>query len=77
MSRGTIWAGVVVVLAAGVAVGFLFGVAEAIAVVVGSVLVSVVSAWSYLKGSEIARDTDEYREQLISRRRSPKRESDS
>lgn len=72
MSRRIIWAGVAVVIVAGIAVGYLFGPAEAIAVVVCSVLLSVISAWSYIKGNEAARDTDEYREQLISRRRPPK-----
>lgn len=43
-------------------------------VVVCSVLLSVISAWSYIKGNEAARDTAEYREQLISRRRPPKPE---
>jgi membrane protein implicated in regulation of membrane protease activity len=76
MSRRIIWTGVAVVIAAGIVVGYLFGPAEAIAVVVCSVLLSAISAWSYIKGNETARDTDEYREQLISKRR-PKRESDS
>jgi membrane protein implicated in regulation of membrane protease activity len=76
MSRSIIWAGIAVVIAAGVAAGYLFGPTEAIAVVVCAILLSAVSVWSYIQGNETARDTDEYREQLISKRR-PKRESDS
>jgi hypothetical protein len=72
MSRRIIWTGVAVVILVGIAVGYFFGPTEAIAVVVCSVLLSITSAWFYLKGNETARDTDEYREQLISRRRPPK-----
>ncbi|MBT2515442.1 hypothetical protein [Arthrobacter sp. ISL-30] len=64
------YGGVVVILIIGTIVWIWVGAGEAVFAVLGTVALSLIAAWAQLSGNRAARETDEYRDRWISRRRS-------
>jgi hypothetical protein len=70
MKAIAITGGVAAILIIGVMVWIWVGAGEAVIAVLGTVALSVIAAWAQLSGNRTARETEEYRDKWINRRRS-------